>query len=140
METVFKGMTVFRQGTASQKDLLVIDGLFAEFSRFREKDPNRKVFEYNGCIAFPGFVDVHVHLREPGFSYKETIKTGTLAAARGGFTHVCAMPNLSPVPDSLDNLKQETDIIDRDAEVKVYPTARHQGEQEGSSRTWRALS
>lgn len=121
METVFKGMTVFRQGTASQKDLLVIDGLFAEFSRFREKDPNRKVFEYNGCIAFPGFVDVHVHLREPGFSYKETIKTGTLAAARGGFTHVCAMPNLSPVPDSLDNLKQETDIIDRDAEVKVYP-------------------
>ena len=121
METVFKGMTVFRQGTAAQKDLLVIDGCFVEFSRFREKDPDRKTFEYNGCVAFPGFVDVHVHLREPGFSYKETIKTGTLAAARGGFTHVCAMPNLSPVPDSLYNLKQETDIIDRDAEVKVYP-------------------
>jgi dihydroorotase len=121
METVFKGMTVFRQGTAAQKDLLVIDGCFVEFSRFREKDPDRKTFEYNGCVAFPGFVDVHVHLREPGFSYKETIKTGTLAAARGGFTHVCTMPNLSPVPDSLNNLKQETDIIERDAEVKVYP-------------------
>ena len=72
-------------------------------------------------IVFPGFCDVHVHLREPGFSYKETVKTGTLAAAHGGYTAVCAMPNLSPVPDSRENLSQELEIIGRDAEVAVYP-------------------
>ena len=72
-------------------------------------------------IAFPGFCDVHVHFREPGFSYKETIKSGSMAAAHGGYTAVCTMPNLKPVPDSLDNLKQQTDIIDRDAVISVYP-------------------
>ncbi len=73
--------------------------------------------------VFPGFCDVHVHLREPGFSYKETVKTGTLAAAHGGFTSVCAMPNLSPVPDSAENLKAELSIIERDALISVYPYA-----------------
>ena len=58
--------------------------------------------QFNNLYIFPGFVDVHVHLREPGFLYKETIKTGTEAAARGGYTTVCPMPNLNPVPDSLD--------------------------------------
>ena len=71
--------------------------------------------------VFPGFCDVHVHFREPGFSYKETIRTGSLAAARGGYTAVCAMPNLSPVPDSLAHLKQEQEIIRRDAVIPVYP-------------------
>jgi len=71
--------------------------------------------------VFPGFVDVHVHLREPGFSYKETILDGTLAAAHGGYTDVCAMPNLKPVPDSLDNLKIQLDIIKSDAKISVYP-------------------
>ena len=70
---------------------------------------------------FPGFVDVHVHLREPGFSYKETIRTGALSAARGGFTHVCAMPNLNPAPDSLEALNVQRDIIARDAAVRVHP-------------------
>ena len=75
-------------------------------------------------IAFlPGFCDVHVHFREPGFSYKETIKTGTLAAARGGCTAACTMPNLNPVPDSVENLKAQTDIIERDAVINVYPYA-----------------
>ncbi len=71
----------------------------------------------------PSFCDVHVHLREPGFSYKETIKSGTLASARGGFTAVCSMPNLKPVPDSLENLKVQQDIIDSDAVIDVYPYA-----------------
>lgn len=70
---------------------------------------------------FPGFVDVHVHLREPGFSYKETIMSGTRAAARGGYCAVCSMPNLDPVPDSLPHLQAQTDIIRRDAVVDVYP-------------------
>lgn len=76
---------------------------------------------YDNCIILPGFVDVHVHLREPGFSYKETVKTGTMAAARGGFTAVCTMPNLSPVPDSLANLQKQLDIIKRDACIRVFP-------------------
>lgn len=71
--------------------------------------------------VFPGFADVHVHLREPGFSYKETIASGSLAAAHGGYTAVCAMPNLDPVPDSPDHLKAELDIIKRDAVINVLP-------------------
>ncbi len=69
----------------------------------------------------PGFCDVHVHLREPGFSYKETIATGTAAAAHGGYTAVCAMPNLAPVPDSAEALREQLAIIERDARVPVYP-------------------
>lgn len=70
---------------------------------------------------FPGFCDVHVHFREPGFFYKESIKTGCLAAAHGGYTAVCTMPNLDPVPDCPDNLKAQTDIIEKDACINVYP-------------------
>ncbi len=72
-------------------------------------------------FVFPGFCDVHVHFREPGFSYKETIKSGSAAAARGGYTAVCTMPNLKPVPDSAENLKIQTDIIKNDACIHVYP-------------------
>ena len=71
----------------------------------------------------PGFCDVHVHFREPGFSYKETIATGSKAAAHGGYTAVCTMPNLDPVSDSPDHLKLQQDIIDRDACIHVYPYA-----------------
>ena len=70
---------------------------------------------------FPGFCDVHVHFREPGFSYKETVFTGSSAAAAGGYTAVCTMPNLNPVPDSVKNLKAQTDIIDKTAKIAVYP-------------------
>ena len=79
------------------------------------------VVDCSKYIIFPGFVDVHVHFREPGFSYKETIESGSTAAARGGYTAVCTMPNLNPVPDSLSNLKQQTDIINRDAKIRVLP-------------------
>ena len=71
--------------------------------------------------VFPGFCDVHVHFREPGFSYKETIRSGSLAAARGGYTAVCAMPNLDPVPDSEAHLATELALIRRDAAIRVYP-------------------
>ena len=77
--------------------------------------------DFNDFYILPGFTDVHVHLREPGFSYKETIRTGSMAAAAGGFTHVLTMPNLDPVPDSLDHLKEQTDIIARDACIDVRP-------------------
>lgn len=75
----------------------------------------------NEYTVFPGFADVHVHLREPGFSYKETIASGSAAAAHGGYTAVCAMPNLSPVPDSADHLSLEREIIERDAVINVLP-------------------
>ena len=73
--------------------------------------------------VFPGFCDVHVHFREPGFSYKETIKSGSAAAARGGYTAVCTMPNLNPVPDCIEHLNAQLEIISRDARVRVLPYA-----------------
>lgn len=79
------------------------------------------VENFDGCYILPGFADVHVHLREPGFSYKETIGSGALAAARGGYTVVCAMPNLSPVPDCAENLSVQLRAIKRDAAVRVLP-------------------
>lgn len=81
------------------------------------------IYKASGCIAIPSLVDMHVHLREPGFSYKETIKTGTEAAAAGGFTTVCPMPNLNPAPDSLKNLETQLEIISKDASVNVLPFA-----------------
>ena len=81
------------------------------------------VFDADGLYVMPGLADVHAHLREPGFSYKETIATGTLAAAKGGFTMVRAMPNLNPVPDSASNLAIEQELIDENAVIKVLPYA-----------------
>ena len=80
--------------------------------------------EENSCYAiFPGFVDVHVHLREPGYFYKESIATGTAAAAHGGYTEVCSMPNLSPVPDTLEHLQEQMRLIETDAVIGVHPYA-----------------
>ena len=78
-------------------------------------------FNNSNFTILPGFCDVHVHFREPGFSYKETIKTGSLSAARGGYTAVCTMPNLNPVPDSVEHLKLQLDKIREDACISVYP-------------------
>ena len=83
--------------------------------------PSDLTFSGDGIAFLPGLADVHVHLREPGFSYKETILSGTRAAARGGFTTVCAMPNLDPVPDSREHLEKELALIERDAVIEVLP-------------------
>ena len=80
-------------------------------------------YNNSGLTAFPSFCDVHVHFREPGFSYKETIATGSASASRGGFTAVCTMPNLNPVPDSAQNLKLQLDLIKENAFIDVYPYA-----------------
>lgn len=77
--------------------------------------------ELDGCVAFPSFCDVHVHFRTPGFEYKETIETGSQAAARGGYTDVCTMPNLNPCPDSLDSLKVQLDKIENDSKINIHP-------------------
>lgn len=77
--------------------------------------------DFSRCVVFPGFCDVHVHFREPGFFYKETIASGSLASAKGGYTAVCTMPNLNPVPDSIEHLKIQKDIIETSACIHVYP-------------------
>ncbi len=78
-------------------------------------------FDSPEYAIFPGFCDVHVHFREPGFSYKETIKSGSMAAARGGYTAVCTMPNLNPVPDTAEHLREQTERIARDGVIRIYP-------------------
>ncbi|MBR3966948.1 MAG: dihydroorotase [Clostridia bacterium] len=99
------------------------DFLSAPSDMFSVDDEIIRSFDDENYIVFPGFCDVHVHFREPGFSYKETIKSGSVAAARGGYTAVCTMPNLNPVPDSREHLAEQIEIIKRDAAIKVYPYA-----------------
>lgn len=89
--------------------------------------------DFGGHIAFPGFTDVHVHLREPGFSYKETILDGTRAAAAQGYQSLCTMPNLSPVPDCAEHLRQQINIIQRDALVPVFPFGSITKEEKGQA-------
>lgn len=121
MKILLNQMTVFRKGTAQKLSVLVEDGRIVSLSPNTPPVSGARVIELKNGTLFPGFVDVHVHLREPGFSYKETIAAGTRAAAHGGFTAVCPMPNLKPVPDSLENLQSQLDLIRRDGAVHVYP-------------------
>lgn len=128
MALTVKGKQLYQNGSLSSLSLFVDHGIVVSESA-----------EAGGTVIFsdsyilPGFADVHVHLREPGFSYKETIRTGTLASAHGGYTAVCSMPNLNPVPDSAENLKKQLDIIEKDAVIAVYPygsiTVGQQGEE-----------
>ena len=119
MKLLLDQMPVFRK--KEKMSVLVEDGRIVSFSPDASAVSGARVIKMDHGMVFPGFVDVHVHLREPGFSYKETIATGTRAAARGGYTAVCPMPNLKPVPDSLENLRPELDAIEKDAAVRVFP-------------------
>ena len=119
MNRILKGATVYENGTFKKKDLYVADGK-VHFDNFPE---DAEIIDLSGLYIFPGFADVHVHLREPGFSHKETIVSGTLAAAHGGYTAVCSMPNLNPVPDSAENLAVQLDLIKKGAKINVYPYA-----------------
>ena len=118
MSLLLTGGAVFLNGSFHHVDLAVDQGRIVSVSDLQE---NPSVIQLNNCLIVPGFVDVHVHLREPGFSYKETIYSGTSAAAAGGYTAVCAMPNLKPVPDSVENLGLQKKLIRRNARVRVYP-------------------
>lgn len=102
-------------------DISVENGRVGSIASGLDAPAGAASIDLHHAAVFPGFVDVHVHLREPGFSYKETIRTGTLSAARGGYVHICAMPNLAPVPDSLEALNIQQEIIRRDAVVHVHP-------------------
>ncbi|WP_425448991.1 dihydroorotase [Dethiothermospora halolimnae] len=111
-------------------DVLIKDGLIEEIDDNIEVD-NIEVIDISGKYIAPGFVDIHVHFREPGYEYKETIKTGSMAAAKGGFTSVAVMPNTKPVIDSVDNLKILKSIIDKDSIIKVLPIGAVTEKEEG---------
>ena len=120
MKQVIRGAQVYINNHLSKADVLMHDGLIADISPVVDCS-DAQVLDFNNCVIFPGLIDVHVHLREPGFSFKETIAGGTAAAAAGGYTTVCSMPNLKPAPDSPATLQEQLDIIQKDAVVKVVP-------------------
>ena len=124
MKTLIKnGQINTRKNMTTPAEIWIEDGRIKAIGTGFSEAEFDEVFDAKGQLITPGLVDVHVHLREPGFTYKETIAAGTKAAARGGFTTVCAMPNLNPVPDTPEKLKQVYDLIKRDAVVKVLQYA-----------------
>ncbi len=120
LNLLLKNGTVYYQGKMQKVDVLIQNGVVCKIDRDIQAD-GCPVIDSSKFNIIPGLADVHVHLREPGFSYKETILTGTKAAAKGGFTLVAAMPNLNPVPDSAKHLKIELDRIEKNRAIKVLP-------------------
>ncbi len=120
MTTIFKNARVFTRNGLEKLNIL-LDGHILKFDNNPQNNDAQEIIDLDGLFLFPGFADVHVHFREPGFSYKETIKTGSYAAAHGGYTAVCTMPNLKPVPSNLQGLQKQIDIIKRDAIINIYP-------------------
>ena len=124
MKTLIKnGQINTRKNMTTPAEIWIEDGRIKAIGTGFSEAEFDEVFDAKEQLITPGLVDVHVHLREPGFTYKETIEAGTRSAARGGFTTVCAMPNLNPVPDTAEKLKQIYDIIRKDAVVKVLQYA-----------------
>ena len=120
MDYILAGVRVITDEGQERRDIVLSGGRFLLDSAACPGGGAVRL-DGSGLHLFPGFTDAHVHLREPGFSYKETIKSGTLAAARGGFTTVCAMPNVNPVPDSAEALEKQLELIRRTALVRVLP-------------------
>ena len=131
---LLKGGLLVGEGSSMKGDVLIENGLIVDIAPSIDKvDEGVEVVNVEDCVVTYGLADVHVHLREPGFSAKETIASGTLAAAHGGYTTVCAMPNLSPAPDAVETIAIEQQMIDEQAVVEVLPfatiTAGRRGEQ-----------
>ena len=119
MRYLLKNAKFFSQGVFHLADVFLSDGKIVSIGDGVSPSNDTIVIDISNMVLFPGFVDVHVHLREPGFSYKETIRSGTLAAAHGGFAHIAAMPNLNPVPDCAESLALQRALIEKDALVHV---------------------
>lgn len=119
------GANVWNEGKFSETNIAIRNGKITESggTLLESESPDTQIIRADGKYLVPGLVDMHVHFREPGYSYKETIATGSRAAAKGGFTTVCTMPNLNPAPDSVENLQKQLDIIRKDAAVNVLPYA-----------------
>lgn len=116
---IIKNGWVIENNTLTQKDILIENNKIVQMGVIDSR--GLEILDATGCLVMPGAVDVHVHLREPGFEHKETIQTGTLAAAKGGITTVMSMPNLNPCPDCKKHLDFQKQLIARDALVHVYP-------------------
>ena len=119
MMALFRNALIYDNGTMRKLDMHFDGTSLSAFEGDVSAFDSSVIFD--NIAIFPGLCDVHVHLREPGFSYKETIKSGTAASARGGYTAVCSMPNLNPTPDSRENLERQLEIIRRDASIAVLP-------------------
>ncbi len=117
---LLKNGKIIENNQLVKKDVLIVDNLIAEIDDEINKE-NAEIIDCNDLLVMPGLVDVHVHFREPGYEYKETIKTGTLGAAKGGVTTCMPMPNLKPTPDNRENVLKELEIIEKDAIVNCYP-------------------
>lgn len=124
MSIIIKNGNVISGGTTQVCDILITDGRIGRIASDISGDEADKVIDCSGKLVMPGLIDVHVHFREPGFEYKETIATGSAAAAAGGFTTVCTMPNLDPSPWDLKGLGPQLDAIEKDAAVHVLPYGR----------------
>ena len=120
LRTVYTGCQVFKDGCLQYADISVQNGIVDAIGEVSVKEADT-VVSLSGKYVFPGFADVHVHFREPGFSYKETIETGSKAAAAGGYTLVGTMPNLNPAPDTIENVQKQLDLIHKNAVIGVVP-------------------
>jgi len=144
MKLLLRCRHVYHQGAFRPLHVAVQNGIITDVSFNIPPKEFDRTFDFGSCYLLPGFADVHVHLREPGFSYKERIKTGTQAAAHGGYTALCAMPNLSPPPDSPGHIELEWARIREDAVVHVYPyatiTLGQKGEEPADYAALRPLS
>ena len=120
---LIRGGLAVGKGISRKADVLIEKGIIAAIGEDILVDEDTEIFEADGCIVTYGLADAHVHLREPGYSEKETIATGTAAAAHGGVTTVLSMPNLNPAPDSVENIAIEQAMIDEQAVVEVRPYA-----------------
>ena len=125
MKTLIKnGYIVTKDNELNQVDVWIEQGKIKGIGQFEKENIEfEQVIDAKKGLITPGFVDVHVHFREPGFEYKETIETGSASAARGGFTTVCAMPNLKPVPDNKETLEMINNKIKSDSKIKILQYA-----------------
>lgn len=121
MKILLKNANVFTNGSFIKSDVEVTDKVISKIDTNIEGNEFDVVYDLNNMYLLPGLIDVHTHLREPGFNYKETIATGSMAGAKGGYTSICAMPNLNPTPDSLEHLTPELEAIKKDSKIHVYP-------------------
>ena len=131
MQLQFTNANVYHEGEIRNENAAVTGNILRFGTAVFDSDPT--TIPGDSLTIFPGFADVHVHFREPGFSYKETIASGTRAAAHGGYTAVCTMPNLNPAPDTVENLMVQYDAIEKTAVIPVFPYGTITKEEKGET-------